>query len=682
MKKHLFALTALIVFADYVSNAQVVLTGTNYVQDFNGIGSGLPTGWSVRTGASASNLGTAATFNANHKDWGSTTGSFANYASTTNTDGTVYTGSEPASTQTNSVTLNRALGVRQTGAFGDPGAAFVLQLQDTAGLGNFQLKVDMNMLSVQTRSTVWTIDYSIGNTPAIFTSLGTFADPGVFGTTVKTFSLGTALDNQGQNVWIRVVALGATTGSSNRDTFAVDNFSLTYNAVANTTNPPSITTRPANLTNNASSTAVFTAVVSGTGPLGFQWKKDNNDLFDGPTASGSVVFGATTASLTITNVFAPDAGTYTIVVTNSVGTATTNATLTVIDPAVTFGASNRTNLVGDTGLFRVTAAGSPPVTYQWKKGVSNVPNGNASILGVTNAQIVDAGTYTVFVTSPFGTATNSATLTVYPRPSQRIAQWNFNATTQYPVTAPLPSVSDNIAASLLGGATAAFVAGTDSDPAALDGANANFAWNTSTYPAQGLENKTRGAQFNVSTLGYQKIFMAWEQRNTATASKYTRLQYSTDGTTFVDGPVINMTLTNSSFLLVTNDLSSISALNNNSNVVFRIVSEIEISALGSGSTNYIATVPGSTYGTGGTIRYDWLNVYGEPYVDAPVLSVQSTNTSVNITWPVGFNGYVLQSNLNLGSTNWQAVIETTNVVNNSNTVVIPAIGTKFLRLIK
>jgi hypothetical protein len=84
------------------------------------------------------------------------------------------------------------------------------------------------MLSVQSRSTVWTLDYSVGNNPARFTPLVTFADPGVFGTTHRDISLGTTLDGKGSNVWIRVVALNGSTGSGSRDTFALDNFSISW----------------------------------------------------------------------------------------------------------------------------------------------------------------------------------------------------------------------------------------------------------------------------------------------------------------------------------------------------------------------------------------------------------------------------------------------------------------------
>src|SRR5262249_15182134 len=155
-------------------------------------GLGLPAGWSLRTNATATSPGVAVAFTTNTTSWSSTSGQFANYASTVNT-GTNFLGNESSAIQ--SACTNRGPGLRQTGTFGDPGAAFVFQIQNTLGLANFELTVDLNMLSVQTRSNSWTIDYGLGNSPASFTPVWTNSDPGVFGTTTRTVSFGSALDN-------------------------------------------------------------------------------------------------------------------------------------------------------------------------------------------------------------------------------------------------------------------------------------------------------------------------------------------------------------------------------------------------------------------------------------------------------------------------------------------------------
>jgi hypothetical protein len=210
-------------------NAQLTLTGTNYTENFNNLDAGLPVGWMVCTNAHATNVGTAVNFVTTHASWANTTGQFQNSAGTGNA-GTNLLGTESSTVQ--SGYTNRAPAIRQTAGFGDPGAAFVLNLTNTMGMAGFQLDLDLLMLGVQNHATVWTVDYAVGNNPANFVALATYNDPGAFGATHTNISFGTALDNQSSNVWIRVAALSASTGSTgSRDTFGIDNFSLSWTSI-------------------------------------------------------------------------------------------------------------------------------------------------------------------------------------------------------------------------------------------------------------------------------------------------------------------------------------------------------------------------------------------------------------------------------------------------------------------
>ena len=221
---------AIICLAGTVGLAKGALTlnGTSYTQNFDSIGGGLPAGWSVDTGATSSSTGSAATLNTTATAWSGTTGQFANFASS---DGLPANATTGAGGQQNSST-DRALGIRQGSAFGDPGAAFEFNIANTTGFDDFSLSISLQMLSVQTRSTTWTIDYRVGDSGS-FTTLGTYSDPGVFGSTSFTAD-STALsswNNQSQDIWFRVVAIDASTGGGARDTFGIDDFSLRYSAV-------------------------------------------------------------------------------------------------------------------------------------------------------------------------------------------------------------------------------------------------------------------------------------------------------------------------------------------------------------------------------------------------------------------------------------------------------------------
>jgi hypothetical protein len=151
------------------------------------------------------------------------------------------------------------------------------------------------------------------------------------------------------------------------------------------------------------------------------------------------------------------------------------------------------------------------------------------------------------------------------------------------------------------------------------------------YAAQGTRNKLTGVQFNVSTLGFQDLFLVWEQRHSDTASKYTRLQYTSDGVNFVDGPLITMNVSGS-FVFYTASLAGIAALNNNPSFGFRIVSEFESSALGTTNENYVATA--TSYNSGGTIRLDLMTLFGNPFSGvAPIpLQIRQDGTNVILTW--------------------------------------------------
>ena len=193
-----------------------------YSQNFDSIGSGLPTGWFVSADASAINVGTpGATYESTATSWGTTTGNFRNAASATG-----LMSSDTAPTQ--AASTNRALGLRQGSSFGDPGAAFGFNFS-TSGVTVSSISIDLMMLSVQTHSTTFSIQYGVGSNPTTFTTLGTYPDPNTFGTTTSTFTttnFGSDLNNQ-SSIYFRIAALAASSGTGSRDTVGIDNFNLT-----------------------------------------------------------------------------------------------------------------------------------------------------------------------------------------------------------------------------------------------------------------------------------------------------------------------------------------------------------------------------------------------------------------------------------------------------------------------
>lgn len=313
-------LAATVLLAAFVPSlpAQVPLVSGVNTENFDSIGGGLPAGWSVRTGANSTSLGAAATWSTSAITWGNTTGNWRNVAAN---DGGLPSS---ATTAAQAAATDRAVGIRQSGSFGDPGAALAFNFSST-GLQVTGVSFSAQMLSVQSRSTVWTLQYGIGAVPGSWVDLATFADPGAFGaTTVSAAVPVDTLDNQA-NVWLRVVALSGSSGSGSRDTFGVDDFVITTTPGGGDV-APTITDQPDSQTVVAGTTAVFSVSAGGTAPLVYQWRKGGVDL-----TNGGNVAGADTATLMLTNVQPGDAGSYDVVVSNLAGDATSAAAVLFVN---------------------------------------------------------------------------------------------------------------------------------------------------------------------------------------------------------------------------------------------------------------------------------------------------------------------------------------------------------------
>jgi hypothetical protein len=195
--------------------------------------------------------------------------------------------------------------------------------------------------------------------------------------------------------------------------------------------------------------------------------------------------------------------------------------------------------------------------------------------------------------------------------AQVITQWNFNSPVPDANTATgtlIPSFGTGTAA-LIGGTTGTFASGSanggSTDPA---GTNDNSAWNTTTYPAQNTASGTAGVRFNVSTAGFFGINVSFDIRHSNTSSRWLAFEYTADGNSFVRHSVFEATsggdfwYNGRSF-----DLTGVSAVNNNSNFGFRVVS---IFAPGTGA--YEGTANPLNYAANGTHRYDMVTVAGQP----------------------------------------------------------------------
>src|SRR5437870_2479440 len=127
---------------------------------------------------------------------------------------------------------------------------------------------------------------------------------------------------------------------------------------------PSITMQPLSQTVTAGQPASFSVTATGTAPLSYQWNK--NDV---------AISGATSSTYTTAATTSSDHGAqFTVVVSNAAGSATSSAAMLTVSaaavaPSITAQPLSQTVTAGQPASFSVTATGTAPLTYQWKKNI-------------------------------------------------------------------------------------------------------------------------------------------------------------------------------------------------------------------------------------------------------------------------------------------------------------------------
>ncbi len=186
-----------------------------------------------------------------------------------------------------------------------------------------------------------------------------------------------------------------------------------------------------------------------------------------------------------------------------------------------------------------------------------------------------------------------------------ITSWNFDNDSILPTTG-------EGSLSLIGGVTDdGFNTGYPSSP--------SRGWSTTSYPAQGTNNRTAGMMIEISSTGYQNLVFSWIIRHSNTSANRAILYYTLDKTAaepqWVECGASNAS-SGDSWFAGSFDGSSIEGLDDNPNLAFKIVSAFA----DDDDTQYVAARSTSTY-AGGKWRFDDIALEGTPAV--PYLSVSS-----------------------------------------------------------
>lgn len=144
----------------------------------------------------------------------------------------------------------------------------------------------------------------------------------------------------------------------------------------------------------------FTAIVTGSGPFEFVWRKD-----------GAVLSNQTSSVLAFASPNVSDSGVYSVEVMAPCNSATASATLTVAGLTTATPLSNITACIGQTVSFSTTIGGAAAFSCVWRKNGVVLTNETHSTLTLTNVTGLSAGTYSLEVAG-CGSVTNFAQLSV------------------------------------------------------------------------------------------------------------------------------------------------------------------------------------------------------------------------------------------------------------------------------
>jgi alpha-tubulin suppressor-like RCC1 family protein len=196
--------------------------------------------------------------------------------------------------------------------------------------------------------------------------------------------------------------------------------------------PLLITQQPENLIVTAGNSAVFSVAAIGElgsyDPVQYQW------FFN-----GTAIPGAAMPTLSLNDVQAQVAGSYTVLVTNSLSALTSVvATLTVtpVAPLFTQRPADQDVLAGSSVGLVAASLGTEPITYQWQFNDVDLAGKTDASLSLLDAQPSDAGSYRVLARNSVGvTASSEAHVSV-----ETVLAWGWNAFGQTNVPAGLTNV--------------------------------------------------------------------------------------------------------------------------------------------------------------------------------------------------------------------------------------------------
>ncbi len=204
----------------------------------------------------------------------------------------------------------------------------------------------------------------------------------IAGATNSELILNPALTNYTDNYWVVV-----------SNAYGVTNSEVTAEVVYA---PVAIQYQPASLVVPDSSPATFQVVASGFPAPVYQW-----------TFNGTNLPGATFSSLTIGSVQLTNLGSYQALISNAYTSINSDTVTLNMSPSLVSPFTGATTIWGTGADLTVGAIGSGQLSYQWYFDGNPINGATTSMLNFTSVQFTNGGSYSVVVSSPYGSVSNA-----------------------------------------------------------------------------------------------------------------------------------------------------------------------------------------------------------------------------------------------------------------------------------
>ena len=389
---------------------------------------------------------------------------------------------------------------------GDNGSMFSVQVSNTAGNATSTAAT----LTVTAAAVAPTITTQPQNQSVTVGATATFtvAASGTAPFTYQWSKSGTAISGATSASY----TTPATVNGDNGATFTVKVSNSAGNATSNAATltvtggaatAPTITVQPLSLNVTVGAIAAFSVVATGTAPLTYQWSKN-----------GTAITGATSATYTTPATVSGDNGaTFTVTVSNSAGSQTSNAAILTVSAAgigtpIVFqhiGSSTNPVGVGISGSTFVLQIEPLPANTVAVMEVT-VPHGTSvsisdTLAGTWSGAVCTAdagsGNYaaSVFV-QPLGASGGAETITIHASNAQPVqAEYTFfqNVNTTSPVSGHLCTAS-------LSANSSGLISPGSFTPTNNDANGGNVIWNAATLAAAANSNPSSWAPASGFTL--------------------------------------------------------------------------------------------------------------------------------------------------------------------------------------